>query len=667
MNNTPSPLPIILSALLKWWWLIAISIALGAGVGYYVRSQQPDLFTSTATLLIGCDPRYCGSSSFVEENPLLPVYAELARRPIILEAVIEDLELGLTPGDLNGMMGIREIPSASLLEITITDTNAGRAATIANGVARGLITSSVTGGNQEEGFIRQELRQIENQIDDLRERHDAMVADATNLTSAFDIQQNLTERNTILSSITGLQTIYAGLAASLGSDAAQVSPFEPAVPNYNPSASGSIASVVLAGAGGLALSVATIGLITFFDDRLRWQEGSAETVMGVRALGPLGLVPRSKLPLYVVTMPDTIESEVMRQLRAKIVLAAGSAQPKVITVASYDSGDGKTVAASNMAVAAAQSGLRTVLIDGDMRKGDLHEIFRLPNVIGLSDILAAREEAEKVLSQSLLDSGYDNLTIVTSGRTTADPAALVSGPHLGRVIDILKRQFDFVVIDSVPTIGGPDTAFLAECSDGVVIVVHAQRTTQAALRRTLQMLEQGHNIRIFGLVFNRIRLQVSSGYGYGYSYYRRTQGLTSEVLSKEPLTTKRRGLFSRPNISYNSQGERLFSLRACAVQLGTSTKTVEEWLRVGYLKGEKRRGRVWVKESEIDALLNRLPRQHINLQPELEEKAHAATNGDGRGDITDVTSLLREQREALLDFVREPPPPDNSETKDSHG
>jgi capsular exopolysaccharide synthesis family protein len=664
VNNTPSPLPIILKALLKWWWLIAISIALGAGVGYYVRSQQPDLFTSKATLLIGCDPRYCGSGSFVEENPLLPVYAELARRPIILETVIEDLELGLSADELNGMMEIRAIPSASLLEITITDTNAGRAATIANGVARGLINSSVTGGSQQEQeFIQQELRQIENQIDDLRAQHDEMVADAANLTSAFDIQQNLTERSTILSSIGELQTIYAGLAASLGSDAAQVSQFEPAVPNYNPSASGSMVSVVLAGAGGLVLSVVTVGFITFFDDRLRWQEGSAETVMGVKVLGPLGLVPRGKLPLYVVTMPDTIESEVVRQLRAKIVLAAGGVPPKVLTVSSYDSGDGKTVAASNMAVAAAQSGLRTVLIDGDMRKGDLHEIFRLPNVFGLSDILAAREEVEKTLSQSLLDSGYDNLTIVTSGRTMADPAALVSGPRLGRVIDILKRQFDFVVIDSVPTIGGPDTAFLAECSDGVVIVVHAQRTTQAAFRRTLQMLKEGHNIRIYGVVFNRIRLQVSSGYGYGYSYYRRTQGITAEALNKEPLNTKRRGLFSRPNISFNSQGERLYSLRACAVRLGTSTNTVEEWLRVGYLKAEKRRGRLWVKESEIDALLNRLPRQHIDLQPELGEKAHAATNGDGRGDTTDVTSLLREQRQALLDYVREPTPPDDGESK----
>jgi capsular exopolysaccharide synthesis family protein len=302
-----------------------------------------------------------------------------------------------------------------------------------------------------------------------------------------------------------------------------------------------------------------------------------------------------------------------------------------------------------------------VLIDGDMRKGDVHEIFRLPNVYGLSDILASGEDVEKALSQSLLHGGYENLTIVTGGRTKGDPAALVSGPRLARVVEALKGQFDLVVLDSVPTIGGPDAAFLAESSDGVVIVVHAGRTTQAALRRTLQMFQQGHKITIFGIVFNRIRLQVSST--YGYSYYRRSPVLTPEMLSKEAHNTKKRGLLSRRNITYNNQGERLYSLNACAARLGTSTKTVREWLRIGYLKSEKRRGRLWVKESEIDGLLNRLPRQHINLQAALEEMPDSVPNGAIKVDAADVPNLLREQREALLDFVREPTPPDDSETK----
>ncbi len=664
MKTTLAPIPVILKALLKWWWLIAISVALGGGVGYFVRSQQPDLFTSKVTLLVGCDPRYCGqttSSSYSLINPLLAVYGELARRPLTLESVIEDLQLGISTDDLNYIMAITELETAPLLEIAITDTDPGRAATIANQIGNELIEGANRGTGGGQVFTRQEMQTIEQQIDDMRAEHEALVVESASLESAMDIQQNLAKRQVIEQSIATLQQTYASLASSLGSNAAQVSVFEPAVPNYIPSTSGSLLSVLLAGGGGLLLSVVTILFITFFDDRLHWGDDMPETLLGVKVLGPLGLVPRSKLPLYIATMPDTIESEVLRQLRAKIVLAAGGVQPHVITVASYDSGDGKTVTASNMAVAIAQSGLRTVFIDGDMRKGDLHEIFRLPNVFGLSDVLASREDVERVLSQSLLDSGYDNLTVMTSGRASADPAALLSGPRYGRVIELLKRQFDVIVVDSVPTIGGPDTAFLAEYSDGVVIVVHAQRTTQTGLRRTLQMLQAGNNINIFGLVFNRIRLQVSSSYGYGYSYYRRTGGLTPEKLSKELLNTNKSGRFRRGNISYNSHGERLYSLQACATRLGTSTKTVQEWLRVGYLKGDKSRGRIWVKESEIESLLNRLPRQPINLDSTLEEVAHPSANGVSKIDTADLTNLLREQREALLGYMREPAPPEDAE------
>jgi hypothetical protein len=95
--------------------------------------------------------------------------------------------------------------------------------------------------------------------------------------------------------------------------------------------------------------------------------------------------------------------------------------------------------------------------------------------------------------------------------------------------------------------------------------------------------------------------------------------------------------------------------------LGTSAKTVEEWLDTAYLKGEKRRGRVWVKESEIEGLLNRFPRAQISLDSPPEGSSPASVNGVSRIEAADLTSLLREQREALLGFVREPSPPDDSQ------
>lgn len=94
------------------------------------------------------------------------------------------------------------------------------------------------------------------------------------------------------------------------------------------------------------------------------------------------MIPRNKLPLYVHSMPGSIEAEVLRQLRAKLVLATDGAQPKVVTVTSYDSGDGKSVTSANLALATANSGLRTLLIDGDIRKGNLQQILWLTECHG---------------------------------------------------------------------------------------------------------------------------------------------------------------------------------------------------------------------------------------------------------------------------------------------
>ncbi|MBZ0288292.1 MAG: CpsD/CapB family tyrosine-protein kinase, partial [Anaerolineae bacterium] len=358
-----------------------------------------------------------------------------------------------------------------------------------------------------------------------------------------------------------------------------------------------------------------------------------------------------KLPLYVATMRDSIESEVLRQTRAKLVLAEGGNQPHIVTVTSYDSGDGKTLTAANLALSTAQTGLRTLLIDGDIRKGDAHQIFQLPNVMGLSDILSSHEELEVQLSQALLDSGYENLTVLPSGRSTADPAALVSGPRFPALLEIVSKQFDAIVMDSVPTIGGPDSAFMAENSNGVVIVIHAQRTTQKALERTLQTLRQGRNVKIYGLVFNRIALQVTSS--YNQPYYRRTLSISPDKLSRELQSANSKGglLSFNRNVIADEKGELMYSLAAASIQLGLTEAALKNWIKVGHLKVQKQGMRLWIRQSDIDRLLNQLPRSPLQLSSKVAEPINLI---DSNGQNSPMPDLLREQRDALLDYAREP-------------
>jgi capsular exopolysaccharide synthesis family protein len=649
----------ILRALLKWWWLIIISIALGVGAGYFLRREQPDIYFAKATVIVGQDPRAAAGIGFSGQysQTLLQAYLIFARRASVLNPVIEDLNLGVTSDELANRISLDANAGAALLEMSVFDSDPERAAQIANRLAQELVNQSranTSGQNQE--FVKAQLTDIENQITQLQDRLNQLVAESANLTSAFDINQNRQEREAIQSTIAALRRDYAELNAGLGNTQGAIQMFEYATPNYRPIASSTALDLVFAGAGGGILAILTIILITFFDDRLQWEESDQETIQGVKILGPLGIIPRNRLPLYVETMPNSVDMQAVRQVRDKIILASDP-RPRVVTFLSYDSGDGKTLTSANMALTFAKSGLRTIVLDVDLRRGDLHEIFRLPNVYGISDIILDREPLEDILQDAILDSGYENLALMTSGRLNTDPAALLSRARFPHLIYLLKKQFDMIVMDSAPTIAGVDPVFLAEVSDGVVIVVSARRTTMTGLKRTLTSLREGQDVNILGVVFNRVRLQVTSK--YSNTYYQQVTGMKSAKLSQE-LLNPGKGFSLRAGVIENKQGERFYSVAACALRLGVKEKTVREWCRSGYLKSERRLLTRWIRESAIEDLLKTLPHGVAVTEVPVEDPVPApalqpvAPTGVSTKELNRIPDQLREQRQALLDFVTKP-------------
>ncbi len=676
MKSISAPFQIVLKLLFKWWWLILICVALGGGVGYFIRTKQPDIYYAQAGIWfgnnIGAVNQAQGGMSFNDLRDLITIYSALSRQPQILQPVIDQLNLGISVDQLNNLIAIQEDQQLPVLNVIVGDTDPVKAATIANSIATQIISVGDNNSKSPEAAFRQEqLHNLQLQITQLQADYDATLAKGGTLTSAVDIAQNQAELERISATLTSTRTLYAGLSASATGNGTEMHIFYSADAANAIQVTNSFLNVILSGVAGLVLALATIILIAFFDDRIQWQE-NLEEVSGVKVLGPLGIVPSGKLPLYVVTIPTSIESEVMRQLRAKLVLAAGDVPPKVITVTSYDSGDGKTVTSSNLAMVWAQSGLRTLLIDGDMRKGNLHENFHLPNIMGLSDILAGRDDLQVLLSRSLLESGYDNLTILPAGRSTADPASLLSKSRFADLVAMLKGQFDVIVMDSVPSIGGPDSAFMAEVSDGVLIVIHAQRTTYKAFQRTLQTLSQGKDINIYGMVFNRIALQVTST--YNQPYYRRTLAVNPEQLSRELLTAGQgRNRFNlKKNVTVDRKsGIRMYSVAATAVQLGVSEQTINEWVKMGYLKIERRGRSRWILETEMNALIEKLPRHsatyvrpEVNGSSSLSPLTQESTPNRSKSKVSTgkIADQLRGQREALLAAsLREPAPDDKTD------
>ena len=646
MNN--SVVTTMLRALLRWWWLIILSVSLGVGVGYVLRTEQPDLYFAEATVLIGQES---GSGAPVGvASEVLYSYSVLLTRTSLLQSVIDDLGLNISVNELLDYMTVSPSETTSLIRIGIVDTDPERSAAIANRVADELISqTSDRAAALDLEFINSQIDSIQIQIRDLQAQYNDLLAKADGLTSAFELNQNLQERAEIDKTIQDLRTLLVSLLENVPQSEVQL--FEQAEPNYFPITANSTKDMIIAGGAGGVLAILTIILFTFFDDRLQWNEGKQETILGLKVLGPLGIIPSAKLPLYVDNFPQSIETEAMRQLRAKIALAAGGDMPRVLTVMSYDSGEGKTLTSSNLALENARSGLRTLAIDGDMRQGDLHEVFQLPNVYGLSDILQSTEPLADLLPQTLMNSGHDRLTIMTAGRSSADPAALLGRPRFVDLIDMLAPRYDTIVIDAAPTIGGPDSVFLSDASDGVIIVVNARRTRQSSLNQSIEELRAGPNVKILGLVFNRVRLQITSK--YNNTYYRQTPTLTPEKLSLELARPGSGFLAARRHIITDRSGERLYSVEACATRLGIKRRTVLSWIDTGYVKAERRYLRPWIPESSINRILEQRT-MAAPPEPLPAKNAPAAVNGTSH-----VPDQLREQREAILDFLNRPNHPDS--------
>jgi capsular exopolysaccharide synthesis family protein len=202
-----------------------------------------------------------------------------------------------------------------------------------------------------------------------------------------------------------------------------------------------------------------------------------------------------------------------RKLAAALHHAQAARGLKLVLVTSASPGDGKSLNAANLAITLSESYQRHVLlIDGDLRRPSLHELFGAPNESGLSDGLAgASSSAVTVIPVS------PRLSLLPSGRTMADPTTALSSPRMREVLGNARAAFDWVIIDTPPVGLMTDAKLLAAMVDGVVMVIGAGSTSY---REALQAIDTIGRERLLGALLNRVS-DVSGDTKYYRSYYAR--------------------------------------------------------------------------------------------------------------------------------------------------
>jgi len=277
--------------------------------------------------------------------------------------------------------------------------------------------------------------------------------------------------------------------------------------------------------GGLMLGFGLALLRDFFDHRLR----SADEIVALLELPLLGIVPnlkgkvgRSATGQMVASHPRSEFAESFRTLRTAIYFGLPDSQTKTILVVSPSPGDGKSIVASNLAIAMAQADQSVLLIEADFRKPTQKEIFGLEKTRGFSDVLAQQDALDSVI----LETPIKGLSLLPCGTIPTNPVEILNGQAFRQALEVLSQRYDKIVIDAPPVVAVADSRVLGALCDVTLLVLRAEKSTRRhSLGARDELLSVG--ARILGVVVNSVpsgKGRYAYGYyGYGHYGYRRGQ------------------------------------------------------------------------------------------------------------------------------------------------
>ncbi|MGY8951532.1 MAG: polysaccharide biosynthesis tyrosine autokinase, partial [Flavobacteriales bacterium] len=263
---------------------------------------------------------------------------------------------------------------------------------------------------------------------------------------------------------------------------------------------------------GIGIPVTIISLKDFFNETIRSKSDLIKHT-NIPILGVIGNSDKAD-SLVVIDNPKSVISESFRSLRTNIQYLASDKKNKVITVTSSVGSEGKTFCTSNLSLILASAGYKTVLIGADLRKPKTHHNFNIENIKGLSSYLINQSSISEILNSTK----NENLKVITSGPIPPNPSELLNSERMKELITELKKDFEYIVIDTPPAGLVTDSVITMKFSDINLYVVRHNYTKRSMLNiiNNLHDTKQVENINI--IINDYIVSSTSYGYGYGYGY-----------------------------------------------------------------------------------------------------------------------------------------------------
>lgn len=220
--------------------------------------------------------------------------------------------------------------------------------------------------------------------------------------------------------------------------------------------------------------------------------------------------------LVANVISESAAAEAYRYVRTTLQFGRPDDAIETLLVTSPGAGDGKSVTAANLALVMAQAGHRTLLIDADLKRPCVHRLFGMQRAPGLTDLL--EEEGEP--TDRLHRIPIDGLQVLTAGQLVPNPAELLGTAPFRKLLRVVQREFDLVVIDSPPVLAATDAVLLSTQVDGTMLVARAGVTTHSELEYAMHMLDEV-GASVLGTLFNGFDVSMAYGYKLRYRNYTR--------------------------------------------------------------------------------------------------------------------------------------------------
>lgn len=532
----------------KWLWLIVLAAVVSGGISFVLNTGRPLTYQASALLNIGSylnvsNPDY---AVVVLARELAASYVQLVRTNAILQPAIDESGIAnLTPDIVKNLVSASIIEGTSFMQLSVVYVDPVLAANLTNAIANQLVEQAPGALTEADevniGFMNDQITTLQRQQESATEQLDALELEIERTTDPV-ARNTLEERRVaIIGQInTSSATIqaYQRQIIDLQQRVSTITVIEPAaIPN---AASGvNVFNITLIGAlVGAVIAAGIAFLVEYLDDTVRTSEEAVQAL----ALPVLGAIMRigkktEKYSERLVTRFPSMSpiAEGYRTLRTNLLFTSNNEQKGLYVVTSASPEEGKSLTTANLAITMALAGLQVLLIDADLRRPKMHEIFGLENNVGLTTLLFADpgkpDEAPDTsddsklpsnLKQCLQNTSVPRLRVITSGFIPSNPTEILGSALMQRWIEAFRSSpnIDIVMIDTPPCLMVADSAVLAATSKAdVLLVIDCAHTRRgAALKAKDKFAQLG--IQIKGVVLNRINPRDESyDYGQGYTYY----------------------------------------------------------------------------------------------------------------------------------------------------